>query len=316
MWDLETIHLMEQEAHLSFLRKQQMVNGEVGQTAEPGPEPVFPLAILASKLITGPPALSRLIDLLADSDSIAYFLEIVREYLPRYEADIMMGTDDSYRIRRFCHYFSNEYFPLMDMDSYYDDFTLADFTHHIPVDLLGFSSEDYESFNSFRDGFILSLSLVESPYDPGERVPILERVKELVGKTLVELIPPEGWTLQQIHEMLDGSKYEGCAAFADWVHGCTDCMQMNANYEDYGPEGWSREIVDGLTEQWPMVQDLQGKMDHMFQWLEEDIYHNFEELLARMNDTEYIPVPKEQIPFPLDDDGQVIIEEVIASGTR
>ena len=315
MWDLETIHWMEGQAHLSFLRKQQMVNGEVEQTAEPGPEPVFPLAILASRLVTGPPSLVRLIDLLADSDSVAYFLEIVREYLPRHEEEIMSALDDVSRIERFCHYFNNEYFPLMDQ-VYYDDFTLADFTHHIPVDLLGFSSTDYESFNSFRVGFILLLSIVESPYEPGERVPILERVKELVGKSLVELIPPEGWSLEDIHRMLEGSKYEGCAVFADWVHSWTDCMQMNANYEDYSPEGWSREIVDGLTHEWPMVEDIQGKMDHMCSWLEEDIYHNFEELLARMNDTEYIPVPKEQIPFPLDNDGQVIPKEVIESGTR
>jgi len=313
MWDLETIHWMEEQAHLSFLRKQQMVNGEVGQTVEPSPEPVFPLAILASKLVTGPPSLVRLIDLLADSDSVAYFLEIVREYLPRHEAEIMSGLDDMSRIQRFCSRFTTQYFPLMDTDNNFDDFTLADFTHHIPVDLLGFSSSDYESFNTFRDGFILLLSLIESPYDPGERVPILERVKELVGKSLVESIPPEGWSLEDIHRMLEDSKYEGCAAFADWVHGSTDCMQMNANYEDYGPESWSREIVDGLTEQWPMVQDLQGKMDHMCSWLEEDIYHNFEELLARMNDTEYIPVPKEQIALPLDDDGQVIQMEVIAN---
>ena len=313
MWDLETIRRMEAQAHLSFRRKQQMVNGEEEQTDEPDPEPVYPLAILASKLITGPPSLSKLIDLLENSDSIAYFLEMVREYLPAHEAEIMSGTDDLSRIRSFVRYFDEQYFPLQDVEGYYEDYEFSDFLSHIPVDLMGFSYDDYEEFNSFRDGFVLLLSIAESPYEDNQRIALIERVKELVGKQMVEMIPPDGWSLDEIHRRLDGSKYEGCAAFADWIHSCTGCWQLDANYEDYVPEGWSREIIDGLTEQRAEVIDLQEKMQRMYEWLEEDIYHHFEELLARMNDTEYIPVPREQIPFPLDDNGQVI-EEVISDG--
>ncbi len=309
MWDLDTIRYLNER---SLLGTMKIVNDGIGKPEEPRPEPVFPLAILAYKLITGPPSLSRLIDLLENSDSVADFLELVREYLPLHETEIMAQTSDLGRIERFCHYFGNQYFPLQDAGGYYDDFTISDFVHDIPVELMGFTWDDYEEFNSFRDGFILLLSLVETPYDENERVPILERVKELVGKGLMGLIPQEVWTLEHIHRTFDGSEYEGISTFADWVCGGTGCWMLDANYHEYEPEEWSRRVVDGLTEQWAEVFDLQNKMSKMYVWLEEDLYHNFNRLLAMLRGVEYVTVPKEQIPFPLDDEGQVIREEVIA----
>ncbi len=313
MWDLDTLRHLNEQAYLSSLK---MVNGEVNSTAPPKPEPVFPLALLAAKLIVGPPSLVRLIDLIEASDSVAEFLGLVREFLPDHEAEIMAAVDDGYRIERFCHYFSNQYFPLEDTEGFYADYTIGDFITHIPVSLMGFSWDDYEQFNDFRAGFILLLSMVESPYDNDERVPILERVKELVGKSLVELIPPNGWSLDDIHRMFEGSEYEGVVAFADWIHSTTGCLQLDANYSEYGPEMWSTGIVNGLTHEWPTVIDLQEKMHHMHEWLEEDMYHNFGKLLSIMLGREVVspPVAKEQMPFPLDDDGQVIRKEVIPNG--
>jgi len=312
MWDLETIRWLNNQAHYSSLRMGNA--GLDSETTTPVSEPVFPLAVLAYKLIIGPPALVPLIDLLENSDSIVYFLELVREYLPDHEDEIMAQADTEDRIRRFCHYFDDRYFPLSDSALMYDD--IRDFIGYMPVDLMGFTGEDYEEFNSFRDGFVLLLSMVESPYDVNERVPILERVKELVGKRLVELIPLEGWSLENIHRMLDGTEYEGCASFADWVYGCTGCMQLDANYTEYGPEMWDIGLVNRLTEEWPTVIELQDKMTDMYDWLEEDMYHNFQKLLAVILDREeeFPQIPKEQIPLPLDADGQISRKEVIENG--
>ena len=310
MWDLDTLRYLNEQAYLSSLK---MVNDRGESTeAQPRPAPVFPLALLAAKLIVGPPSLVRLVDLVEASDSVAEFLSLVREFLPEHEVDIMAAVDDSYRIERFCHYFNNRYFPLEEQPGY-DDFTISDFLNHIPVQLMGFSWEDYEEFNDFREGFILLLSMVESPYENDQRVPILERVKELVGKTLAELIPPEGWSLGEIHRMFEGSQYEGVVAFADWIHCSTGCWQLDVNYIDAAPEMWSSEIVNGLTAEWPMVIDLQEKMSHMYVWIEEDMHHNFRKLLATMLGVEAFKdfyVPKEQMSFPLDDNAQVIRKEV------
>ena len=313
MWDLEVIRQQNEAAYLSSL---QMVNEGVNSTAPAKPEPVFPLATLAALLIKGPPSIVRLIDLLENSDSVAEFLTLIREFIPDHEADVMAAPSDSYRLERFCYYFDNQYFPLENESvAYGDDYTLGDFVMRIPVRLMGFSYEDYPEFMSYRDGFILLLAMVENPFEgmeDAERVPILEQVKKLVGSDLVELIPPDGWSLEDIHTMFDDSLYPGVAAFADWIHQNTGCWQLDANYAEYEQEMWSTRVVDGLTQQWPQVMDIQNKMSKMHEWLEEDMRQNFAKLLAVMHGRERIDevyVAKEQMPFPLDEKGQIVKKE-------
>ena len=79
---------------------------------------------------------------------------------------------------------------------------------------------------------------------------------------------------------------------------------------------WSSEIVNGLTAEWPTVIDLQEKMSRMYVWIEEDMHHNFGKLVEVMLGREILPppVPKEQMSFPLDDNGQVKRKEVIVDG--
>lgn len=313
MYDLEVLRELNRRAVMSA---RKMVNGEL-ETDEWDEDrsegitladlkPVFPLAILASKLTVGPPSVVRLIDLLEASESVAEFLELVREFLPEFETLIMDQMEDTGRIARFAEHFSEKYFPLDGEYGQYDDFTLADFTHHIPVELFGFTYDDYEEFDSYRNGFILLLSLVESPSygDEGERVVILERVKELVGAWALGVIPPDGWSLDDLHTMLDDTKYEGAVAFVDWVHANTGCWQLDANYMEYEGEDWSARVVHGLTEQRAEVIALQDKMGNMYVWLEEDMVHNFQELLAAMlgvdvKDMDYQPVAKEQLPLAI-----------------
>ena len=315
MWDLETLRYLNEQAYLSSLK---LVNEGISQptatTEQSKPSTVFPLAILSYRLIVGPPSLSRVIDIIEGSDSIAYFLELIREYLPNREADIMARMDDAGRIQRFTEHFNQRYFPLSEEFNHFDDYTIADFTRQIPVELMGFSWDDYEGFNSYRDGFVLMLALIETPYDEEERVPLLERAKELVGKGLVEQIPVKGFDLDEVHRLCDGNEYEGFVAFADWIHSCTECWQLDANYGEYTGEDWSPQIIEELTRQWPRVIDIQDKMHQMYEWIEEDLFRNFQKLLSVMLGIEYETVPREQMPLPLDEEGQVIGKEVTAVG--
>ena len=298
MWDLETLHYLNEQAVLIH----RMVNGEPIGESEFKIEPVFPLSSLAWKLTVGPPSLSRLVNLILNYESVADFLELVREFLPERETAIMSQIDDTDKMRAFSHYFSNKYFPLSDNHLIaYDDFTLSDFTRFIPVDLFGFSYDDYHGFIDYREGLTLLMALIESPYDDEARIPILEEAVALVGKNLVELIPIGGVGLDEIHRMLDGTEYEAVAAVADWIHSNTGCWQLDANYYDYEGELWSHHVVDGLTLQWPRVTELQDKMVRTYTWLEEDIYKNFSELLYFLFDLPGKPfvVPKEQLRLPI-----------------
>jgi len=316
MWDLDTLHAMNERAVAeAHQRAVERANLKTSESPKPQPQPVFPLSILAGLLITGPPSINHLINLLENSESITEFLELVRDYVPEYENEIM-GADLDDRIIVFQHYFEQRYFPLSD-NLELREYEIGDFVREIPVDLMGFSYDDYHEFNDYRSGYVLILSLVESPYIDdveGGRVPILEEAANLVGKHILELIPREGWPLEDLHKMLDKTEYSGVATFADWIHANTGCWVLDATYEEYSGEPWHRDTVEVLTEQWPKVVSIQKKIQETIAWLEEDTRNNFTELLACILNRKDLIVPKEQLALPLDENAQVIRKEVTADG--
>lgn len=312
MLDLDALHYQNQLAHLAAVERAQYG----GQPADGGAHSaVFPLANIARLLIVGPPSLSHLIDLIENSNIVADFIELVRELLPEHEAFIMAQDEDG-RIREFAHYFAEQYFPLSD-NLELSDLTLGDFLHEIPVDLMGFSYEDWHEFQDFRNGYILMLSLVESPWvedEDGGHVSIMDRVAEMVGRDLVELIPAEGWSTADLHRMLDDTDFKGVTAFGDWVNSDTGCWQLDATYDNYEGEQWSHRVVDQLTIQWPRVVAIQDDMLNMAVWLEEDLRRNFAAVLTVLTSEKPFIIPKEQIPFPLDINGEVLEMEVTPEG--
>ncbi len=308
MLDLDALHYQNQLAHLAAVERAQYG----GQPADGGAlSPIFPLANISRLLMVGPPSLSHLVDLIENSDIVADFLELIREFLPEHEAFIMAQDEDG-RIREFAHYFAERYFPLSDSLEL-NDFTLGDFLLSIPVDLMGFSYEDFHEFQDFREGYILMLSLVESPFveaEDGGHVSILDRVAQLVGRDMVELIPAEGWSVADLHQMLDDTDKKGVIAFAEWVNGETGCWQLDASYDNYEGEEWSHRVVDELTLQWPRVLANQDEILNMSVWLEESLRDNFAKVLVLLQDRKPFIIPKEQIPFPLDENGEVLEKEV------
>lgn len=306
MWDLDTLRAMNARACL----------GARAQTKEV-PEPVLPLQDLADRLTVGPPSLHALVDLFEQSESLGDFLNLVREYLPNREREIMAGSIDD-RLERFCRLFEQRYFPLSDQAR--DELDLASFCAYIPIDLMGISYDDYHDFEGFRQGLLMMISLIVYPYidaepEPcsrgmftghvGGRVPIIEEVAKLVGKQLASEIPEKGWEPEDLHRMTDGTKYDGLAACADWIYHSTDCMVLDASYEEYSGEAWSRDVVNDLAAQWPKVKEVQGKINALAEWLEGDPRANFQELLSFLLDRKLDIIPKEQLPLPLDNNGQV-----------
>lgn len=262
----------------------------------------LPLDVLARKLTLGPPSVKVLLDIMDRSESVRMFLDLVREYLPEHEAEMML-LDTEERLALFTRLFDDRYFPLADF-GIDDDDPYAYLVHVIPVQLGGMGYEDWHDFEAFREGHTLLLSLVEYPYIMMEekskieaRVPLLDAVTMTVGKEMVERMPPEGWTPKELHEACDDSPYEGAASFADWACGCTDTYVLDASYEEYSEEPWSREVVDALTEQWPKVQRISDKMFDMSAWLEGSPHVRFEELLDHIIGKLAQKVPKEQLPL-------------------
>ncbi len=309
MYDLETLRFLNEQA----VARQRMMTGEP-LVIEDELEPVFPLAMLAHKLIAGPPSLAHVIDRLLNYESVAEFLDLIREYLPEHETAIMAQMSDTDKIRMFMHHFANRYFPLADSFTYiYDETPLGDFTRDIPINLMGLSFSDYHEAPTSRDGFILIIALLEPPWGEDDaRIPILEAAADLVGEGLISHIPEGGFRYHELYPKLDNTDYDMINAVVDWIFSSTDCWQLDANYEDgYEMVDWSRYYVDNLTEQWPRVREYHERMTKAYEWLEEDLKPRFKELLEFILDIKIAEkgteiIPKEQMPLPLDENAQVL----------
>ena len=319
MYDLETLRYLNEQAHLRFL---ELANEDkppsvrvAKETKEVKPPPVFPLSILARKLIGGPPSLAYFVELLELGETVTGFRDLVREYLPEYEVNIM-AEDLNRRAWRFSQLFSEKFFPLSD-DAFSEDFTIGDLLSRIPVQPLGFSYESYHRFTDFRGGYILALSLVECPWDedplgmdleeeldgePGGRVAILEWVGELVGEGLTRLIPKGGWSAKDLHSMTDGTEFDGLGVFADWVFCNTGCYYLDVQGEslEMGESiEWSPETVDEMTEDWGEACEILEKIHRVALLLEEDPESTFRKLLALLLNRQDLIIPKEQMPLPI-----------------
>lgn len=278
-------------------------NPPICELSKPIDEKAMPLIILAERLVIGPPSIGTLIDLLEQSEYVQAFLELVREYLPENEREIMQ-RDYYDRANAFIRLFSERYFPLDEDWLDYDE-ALETLVYQIPVRLGGMTYDDYHEFSNFRDEHNLLLSLVCYPYvildeeAKGARVALLEEVARIAGKEITEKIPPEGWEPEHLHKVLDGTRFEGVAGFADWVCSCTGCWLLDANYEEFAGEPWARDTVDALTAQWPKIRKITDNINHMMDWLENNRQANFDELLEFILQKQGNQVPKEQMPLPL-----------------
>lgn len=257
-----------------------------------------PLQVMAGRLVAGPPSISRIIMLIKGADSVRNFIELVKEYLPERQKEILRGGPN---LELFARYFSEKYFPL-DIDPFVEDEALEYMENYIPVGCEGWSEDDYTSI-SLRAGFTLAWSLMESPYTYGQgndggRTALLEKVAHLTAPSLVERIPLEGYPAEVLHAKFDRTEYEGIASIADVLFKNTGTYFLDTSIEDeYGSIEWDRGNVDRLTMEWRRSEAIWEKVMKMVKWLEESPFHRLRKLLNIIQDTP--DIPKEQMPLPL-----------------
>lgn len=319
MFDEMVLRQLNEQAHIRAvaLANDNALLSEriaVKKVAVMKPPPVFPLSVLARKLMGGPPSLAYFVELLEQNENFKDFLGMVREYLPEYEVNIM-AEDLNDRALKFVELFSGKFFPLFD--DLNEDFTIGDLLNGIPTQPLGFSYESYHSFMDFRKGYVLALSLIESPWEEdgyadeygddeedtrGGRVVIIEAVRELVGERLASLIPKDGWLADDLHRITDGTEFDGLGAFADWVQCNTGLYHLDAtgsSAETGEAFEWRPDEVEFLTDDWLQSADLLDKMHRLALRLEEGSEEIFTKLLALLLDNKEMVIPKEQLPLPL-----------------
>ncbi|MBA7695622.1 hypothetical protein ES703_104254 [subsurface metagenome] len=119
------------------------------------------------------------------------------------------------------------------------------------------------------------------------RIPLLDAVQQLMGADIARRIPGVGWTPAELHEMTDGTPYDGVGHFADWVCSETGCCVLDTDH--YGCEyieglseplfKWTEGNIEILTNEWPRVTEYRRKIDQLVEWLGGNLISNFEELL-------------------------------------
>lgn len=306
MWDLDTLDFLNEQAvrRAQTLRNEKLIHSlhTAAATKTVDPEAV-PLTALADRLTLGPPSIGALLDLLEQSEYLQAFVELVREYLPENEKEIMLGVHDE-RVYRFVQLFSARYFELdYDMIDGGDD-PMAELTWVIPVWPQGLGWEEYHEFDNMPDPMKLMLSLMENPWvdfggdEKDARIALIEEAANLVGKEIAGKIPAEGWNPGELHRRLDGTKYEPVAAFADAVWHDTGLALLDNDRECELPR-WDRETVDALIEQASKLRKFWEDLNHFEDWLLDSPQANFAELLDFLLGKETFRVPKEQLPLPL-----------------
>lgn len=252
------------------------------------PEGDGSLSALAQRMLSlGPPSISILIARLGEIEEYQDFINLVREFLPEREAEILRNITPTTQIAAFASYFEDRYFPLDEnfryaesgmVESYYE------LTRGIPIICRGVSYDDYHYISTdTRDGVQLSTLLIEDPYEGDAHIALAEACSELVPVELIRLVPEGGLSPAEAHRFLDDTQYEGLALWADILCATTGNFFWDTDYEmlysGWELPEWSQEVVASLTTEWQQSEVINEKVGNFFEWLEEDLEPRFRELL-------------------------------------
>lgn len=289
-----TLDLINDEAVAEYNRRLKA--GEIKKRSQ---RPiVFPFAVLMAKFMSGPPNIAELAMRLAgQGNSLSEFKDLIKEFLPEYELDILSNGPQG-QVERFMALFSKYYFPL---DTYREFEDTDDFTYGMPIELQGMSEEQYSDFGDMRPGLILMLSLIHAPWENtddddakncsrgmmivSDKLPILEKTGTLIGDIdLLKKIPKHGWDDKQLRAMVGGtSQYWALADYAEYVNCNTKWDILNYTHQDaIVTMPWTVDAVKTMTIQWPEIQAFWDRVDNMATWLEKDLTGNYRELVNHL----------------------------------
>lgn len=233
---------------------------------------------LARSLRRGPPLPSHLVSLMQSSEAYARFLELVREYLPEHEREILAESSEWGRIAAFINRFADGYFPLDEGAETYEDFIAG-----IPVLVQGISYDAYHEMPSYwRPGLLLMTYLVESPYEDEGRVALGEECLGYVSQALLWRVPQRGFSPETLEQIVSGSRYQALGSWARILWHSTGRFFLDVDFDSLAYEdlSWDRETVESLTQDWLQAEATVQAVFQLAEWLEEDPPTRFEEMLS------------------------------------
>jgi len=263
MWDLDTIHVMEDRAHAEYLRREK---------------PTTPLAGLREKLHSArPPSISMVMSIFRNAETYNDFVKLVRMFLPEREREILENTTPSAQMAAFASHFEDRYLPLHPSfkdgeieDDYYE--LLRD----IPVMVMGFGWEDYHELHDARLGVQLMSYLLEPP-DGGDGEGAGERIALADGfptayQCEAQRVPSGGISLADARRIFTGKKWMGLRNWAEYINMSTGNWFLDTDEEMRGNMqnmDWEKEIVEDMSKEWLKANDSYNKMMEFAGWLED-----------------------------------------------
>ena len=247
---------------------------------------VGPLAALEGLLLASqPPSISGLLELLVDFEAYHDFLQLVEEYLPERLEEVKRLPNAAARIAFFANHFGDRYFPLAySYGDYIDpDVGYEDLLNVIPIPYSGIEWDDIHEVEHWRNGYLLMGSLQVADqfgrFDEGVATVWIEACEAHVGRQQLMRLPDDGWSNQELHQLLDGTDYEGAAVLADWMRNQTGNAFLDAHAEYPMIDDWDRETVEVLTADWQKSEKLTAQMASLSDWLEENPMRNYTRML-------------------------------------
>lgn len=264
MFDLETMHAMNDRAYEEYRRKKAITT----------------LEVLREKLHNArPPSISMVLSIFRNAETYNDFVKLVRDFLPEREGEILEKTTPHEQMACFASHFEDRYLPLHPSfkegeceDDYYE--LLRD----IPVIVMGFSWEDYHELDNTRLGVQLMSYLFEPPYE-GDSEQVGERVALADGfspeyQREAQRVPAGGITLDAAKRMFKGKKWAGLRNWATYINMSTNNWFLDTDdemrYSGMEMMEWDRETIEAMSKEWLRANAFYDKMMEFAKWLEDD----------------------------------------------
>jgi len=220
------------------------------------------------------------------SEGYVEFMRLVREFVPEVEREIKIQPSIAARLSTFAQAFENRYFQLHPMYADGMGEGYEDITGFIPIILQSMDFDTYLELaqGEFNAGITLLAYIIENPWQQGEgeRLALAETCEQWVSRELLQRVPEE-IPREDIHLLLDGTRFESVGVVADILHMLTGNCFFDEDQESIH-QGcldleWTRENVEALTRAWLQAQVLNDKAFKLYEWIDENPPQRFAELV-------------------------------------
>jgi len=284
------------------------------------PERIGPLAALANKLFEmAPYNLSALkVKIFPSEDQLA-FMNLVEEYLPERQDEILKLSTPGQQTAKFASYFADRYFPLAEFFMDEEDQDYSFIVNGIPLIVQGVGWEQYEQIPEQNDpGEIIATYLVSSGMESeGSRITLAEACATWIPRDLLILVPKDGLGTEDAHRLFDNTPYKGIALWADILNGATDNYFLDTDDEYFSsssPPEWHMDNVKELTRLWKEAEHKLGIVYSLWKLIDKEPVGTLRQILRIINPEMVVPYDPNQLKLNLKFAPQEVQEETRETG--